>query len=263
MAENKMVEELEITGYSKGSFKKAITKVIKEIPLTIFLNDNEIVTLLCAYGHLKELAIGFLNSEGLIDSMDDIESIHVDDDKGIVEIFTRSRSKLSEKLFMKRVIPSGCGKGSSFYNVMDSLKCKKIDSQLRVSTDQVQSLMKKLHSLSNLYKSTRGVHNSALAIPERILMFREDIGRHNAVDKINGECLLQRIQLDDKILITTGRITSEILIKTGKMGIPVLISRSAATHLAVSMAKEIGITSLGYVRGGSFTVYTHPERIEY
>ena len=259
--EDQMTEELEVIGYTKGSFNKASAKLIKEIPLTIYLNDREIVTLLCACGNFKELAVGFLNSEGMLKSRDELESVRVDEERGLVEVFTLGATPLSEKLFMKRVIPSGCGKGSSFYNVMDSLKCKKIDSELQISPRQIQGLMRDLHGRSDLYKSTRGVHNSALARPDEIMIFREDIGRHNAVDKINGECFLRGIPLNDKILLTTGRITSEILIKTGKMGIPILVSRSASTDLAVSMANEIGVTAVGYVRGGSFTIYSHPTRI--
>jgi FdhD protein len=262
MAPIHKTEELEIIDYSKGSFGKSRITVIKEVPLTIFLNSKEVVTLLCIGNHLKELALGFLHSEGMLNSVDEIKSIKLDEEKGIVEIATHRPNPMAEKLFMKRTITSGCGKGSSFYNVMDSIKCKKIDSQIHISALQVLNLMKELHRLSDLYRNTGGVHNSALAVPDRILIFREDIGRHNAVDKINGECLLKGIKKEDKILLTTGRVTSEILIKTGKMGIPILLSRSAVTDLAVSMAQEIGITTVGYVRGARFTIYAHPERIK-
>ncbi|MBI4620671.1 MAG: formate dehydrogenase accessory sulfurtransferase FdhD [Desulfobacterales bacterium] len=262
MIQDSKTERLEIISYSKGSFSGAKKSIIREIPLTIFLNGIEIVTLLCISEHLKELAVGFLKSEGMLNSPDEIRSVSLDEERGIVEIATQRPNPISEKLFMKRTITSGCGKGSSFYSVMDSIHCKKINSQLKISAKQVLSLMKKLHSLSDLYKSTGGVHSSALATPDRILIFREDIGRHNAVDKINGECLLKSINLDDKILLTTGRVTSEILIKTGKMGIPILLSRSASTNLAVSMAKEMGITAVGYVRGGNFTIYSHPEKVK-
>ncbi|MEW6614514.1 MAG: formate dehydrogenase accessory sulfurtransferase FdhD [Thermodesulfobacteriota bacterium] len=262
MTQDSKTEQLDIISYSEGSFSSAKKSIIREIPLTIFLNTVEIVTLLCIDDHLKELALGFLNSEGMLNSPDEIISIRLDEERGIVEIATQKSYPISEKLFMKRTITSGCGKGSSFYNVMDSIQCKKVNSQLTISAKQVLGLMKELHSLSYLYKSTGGVHNSALATPEGILVFREDIGRHNAVDKINGECFLKGIDLNDKILLTTGRITSEILIKAGKMGIPILLSRSASTSLAVSMAKEMGITAVGYIRGGNFTIYSYPERVE-
>ncbi|MFH1625921.1 MAG: formate dehydrogenase accessory sulfurtransferase FdhD [Pseudomonadota bacterium] len=254
-------EGLEIVSYSKGSFRSGSISIIREIPLTIFLNGIEIVTLLCIGNYSKELAVGFLRSEGMLNSLEEIGSIKFDEQRGIIEIETQGASPIAEKLFMKRTITSGCGKGTSFYNVMDSIRCKEIRSQLKISAKQVLRLMKELQSLSDLYKSTRGVHSSALATPDRIVIFREDIGRHNAVDKINGECFLRGMELDDKILLTTGRITSEILIKTGKMGIPILISRSAPTSLAVSVARETGITTVGYVRGGNFKIYTHSERI--
>ena len=261
MAQVHRTDKIEIVEYSKGAFGKARITVIKEMPLTVFLNRREFVTLLCIGNHLKELAVGFLHSEGILNSVDEIESIKLDEEKGVVEIDTHQKNLMAEKLFMKRTITSGCGKGSSFYNVMDALKCKTIDSPIQISALQSLNLMRELHRLSQLYKETGGVHNCALAVPDRILIFREDIGRHNAVDKINGECLLQGIKREDKILLTTGRVTSEILIKAGKMGIPILLSRSAATDLAVSMSQEIRITTVGYVRGDRFTIYTHPERI--
>lgn len=257
----KVVESLEIKRYREGTHEKVEVSLIKEVPLTIFLNEREVVTLLCLGEHMKELAVGFLSSEGFIEKFSDIKSIRMDEEKGVAEIEAVAENPLVEGLFERRTITSGCGKGSTFYNVMDAFKCKKIESEIKARPSYLLELMKKLHELSGLYKDTHGVHNSALADLKDIIVFREDIGRHNAVDKINGYSILTGIGLSDKILITTGRVSSEILIKTGKMGIPIILSRSVPTALAVSIAEEVGITIAGFARGGSLSVYSHEERV--
>ena len=148
-----------------------------------------------------------------------------------------------------------------FYQAIDSLLAKKIESPLVITADQVFLLMSQLNQQSTLYKQTRGVHNAALATPDEILLFRADIGRHNAVDMIYGKCFLENIPLEDKIFLTTGRITSEVLLKTAKMRIPILVSRNVATHHTLTLAQNIGMTVIGDVRGKKFVVYTHPEKV--
>ena len=258
----KVVESLKIKRYREDSSEEAEVSLIKEVPLTIFLNGKEVVTLLCLGDYLKELALGFLGSEGFINNFSDIKSVRMDEEKGVAEVETAAENPLVEGLFEKRTITSGCGKGSTFYNVMDAFKCKKIESDIKVKAAYLLDLMKKLHENSGLYRETHGVHNAALADINGIIIFREDIGRHNAVDKINGYSLLNQVGLSDKIIVTTGRVSSEILIKTGKMGIPVILSRSGPTALAVSIAVEIGITIAGFARGGSLSIYSHGERVE-
>lgn len=256
------VEALRVTRYTNDSREEIEVSLIKEVPLTVYLNGKEVVTLLCLGDHMKELAIGFLGSEGFIERSSDIKTIRVDEEKGTAEIETVTENPLVAGLFEKRTITSGCGKGSTFYNVMDAFKCKKVESDIRVRPAYMLDLMKRLHELSGLYKETHGAHNVALADLNSILVFREDIGRHNAVDKVHGYSILNRIDLSGKILITTGRVSSEILIKTGKMGVPIILSRSVPTALAVSIAEEVGITIAGFARGGSLSIYSHLERIE-
>ncbi len=255
-------KNVEVRKMIQGKWIDLIITVVQEIPLTIFLNDKEIVTLLCTGSHLEALAVGFLKSEGLIDKRESIRDIVLDEEKGLVKVRVDKESGIEDKLFMKRTITSGCGKGTMFYHAIDSLLTQKIESCLKITADQIFLLMSQLTQQSTLYKQTRGVHNAALAFPEGILFFRADIGRHNAVDMIHGKCFLDNIPLKDKILFTTGRITSEILLKTAKMKIPFLISRNVATEQAITLAKACGITVVGDVRGGKFTVYAHPERVK-
>jgi FdhD protein len=235
--------------------------VPEEVPVTIYLNDHEIVTLLCLGDHLKSLAVGFLKSEGLITDQAGLKSILVDEDKRLVRVTLEEDTELNEKLFLRRTVTSGCGKGITFYNALDALINERIETNLSITIDQVFHLMHRLTEASDLYRTTGAVHNSALATVEDLVFFRTDIGRHNAVDKIYGECFLNAIPLADKVLLTTGRITSEILIKTRRMGIPILISRSGATSLAVSLGLQFGVTLIGYVRAKKMTIYTGRERI--
>ena len=235
--------------------------VVQEVPLTVFLNGKELITLLTTGDANRELAVGFLLSEGFLQNKEDLKSIRVDDEAGTVEIELSGDLDLTEKLWGKRAVTSGCGKGATFYHILDSLHAKPVSSQLTVAPARVYELMKELNRLSDLYRETRGVHNSALADGGKILVFRDDIGRHNAVDKIRGACFLEEIPLGDKLLVTTGRMSSEIVVKVAKMGVPILISRSAPTSLALDLAERIGLTLIGYVRGDKMTVYTGVQRV--
>jgi len=249
---------LQITGSQCSAEPRS---VVREVPLTITVNGNELITLLTTGDANRELAIGFLLSEGFLTDKDDLKSIRLDDEAGIAEVDLSADIDMTEKLWGKRAVTSGCGKGATFYHVLDSLQARPINSELTVAPLQVYSLMRELNRLSKLYRETGGVHNSALADSEKILIFKDDIGRHNAVDKIRGTCFLEDISLNDKILVTTGRMSSEIVVKVIKMGIPILVSRSAPTSLALDLAGRTGLTLLGYVRGEKMTVYSGAERI--
>jgi FdhD protein len=259
--QNNPFETHRVFKWSDHGLIEQVRPIVREVPLTIYLNDHEIVTLLCLGDYLKTLAIGFLKSEGLINRLPDLKSVFVDEAERLVRVEVEEDTLLVEKLFMRRTLTSGCGKGTTFYNALDELIMDKIDSSLKISSPQVFHLMQRLAEASDLYKMTGGVHNSALATVEDLVLFRSDIGRHNAVDKIYGQCFLENLFLGDKALVTTGRMTSEILIKTSRMGIPVLISRSAATSLAISLAQQVGVTLIGYVRGKNLIVYTGRERV--
>jgi FdhD protein len=235
--------------------------LIREIPVTIFVNGQELVTLLCTGHHLDELAVGFLRAEGFLESSEDLLHLETDADAGTVRIVSRHDTSLMEKLWNKRTITSGCGKGTLFYHAVDALLAQPLTSDLRIGPAQIWERMQDLNRLSQTYRYTHGVHNTALADPDGILLFRDDIGRHNAVDMIVGYSFLHDLSLIDKILITTGRLTSELLIKAAKVGLPVLVSRNTATSLAVELATALNITLIGYVRNGKSTVYSGHQRV--
>ncbi|WP_227767185.1 formate dehydrogenase accessory sulfurtransferase FdhD [Zhaonella formicivorans] len=230
--------------------------LISEQPLTIYLNDKEIVTLLCTPQHLEELAVGFLISEGLLAGE---AQVSIDREKGLAFV-TGTENKLMGQTFLKRFITTGCGKGTSFYHFGD-IRNKKIGSEVKIPARNLLELMKEMQQHSELYRMTGCVHSAALCTPEMPLVFREDIGRHNAVDKIVGRCRLDGVDIADKLLLTSGRLSSEIVLKVAKIGVPVLASRSAPSDLAVYYAKELGLTLVGFVRGMRMNVYSHAERI--
>ncbi len=234
--------------------------VIRELPLTIILNNRELVTLLCSPTDLKYLAIGFLASEGFLKSKDEINRIIVDDRRGVVRVETKEDKELASELIFKRLITSGCGRGASFYSATDTAS-QKVDSQMKISAHEVFALAHEFQHSSQLYLATHGVHSSALCDTKNILVFSEDIGRHNAIDKIIGECFLKDIPTEDRLIITSGRISSEILHKVAKRGIPVLISKSVPTNLGIRFANDLGITLIGFVRGKRMNVYANDWRV--
>lgn len=229
--------------------------------MTIYLDGEELVTLLCTPEKTDRLALGFLRSEGLITEPDDVSSLHVDREKGLVEIELKDKNILAGRLFGRRMITSGCGKGTVFYNALDSLSSNPVANDLRIASRQVRLLMNELQARGELFRLTGGTHIAALADCSRLIIAFEDIGRHNALDKIIGESLLQGISTDDKIIVSSGRLSSEILLKAAKLKIQLLISRAAPTSLSVDLAEKLKITLIGFVRGKRFNVYTHAWRI--
>ncbi|KAB2954572.1 formate dehydrogenase accessory sulfurtransferase FdhD [Heliorestis acidaminivorans] len=236
-------------------------QLVREWPLTIYLNGQEIVTLLTTPEYIEDLAIGFLAAEGFIKKADQIKTLYSDEEKGQVFI-EADVSKIAESTFMKRFITTGCGKGTTFYHIDDARQSqKKVTSSLQVEAKKILELMQKMQKMSQLYQETGGVHSAALCDEQDILLYREDVGRHNAVDKILGKCFTDKEPLHDKLLLTSGRISSEILTKVAKMAIPIIVSRSAPTDLAIEYAEQIGVTVLGFARGQRMNLYTHPSRI--
>ena len=252
---------LAVTKINNGIAISEKDSMARETPLTVFLNNGEFVTLVCSPQYLYELTVGFLCSEGILRNRQDLKSVKLEEEKGIILVET-AKPVVEEERFMRRYITSCCGKGrSSFYFINDALGTKPVQGNTRISAQQIRHLTKELENRAQVFRSTGGTHGAGLCSAGEMLLFYEDIGRHNAVDKLFGKAFLDGIKLDDKIMVLSGRISSEILIKTAKMGLPIIISRAAPTNLAVTMADELGITVVGFARGSRMNVYTHSDRI--
>lgn len=254
------VEKFPIQRITKDDKRDAEDLVTTEFPLTIILNNRELVTLLCSPSELDFLAIGFLSSEGLLKGKDDIKKVLVDDVRRVVRVEIREEKDLADDIFFKRFITSGCGRGASFYSAADVQQAK-VESKITVSAAEIFSMVKEFQHRSLTYRATGGVHSAALCDSKGILLFSEDIGRHNAVDKIFGRCIMQGMPTDNQIILTSGRISSEILFKVAKRNIPVLVSISAPTNLGVKLAADLGITLIGFVRGEKMNAYANSWRI--
>jgi FdhD protein len=249
---------LRFTKEGKSPIEKAVAR---EFMLTIFLNGQELVTMMCSPKDLKYLAVGFLVSEGLLSNIDEIKNIDVDEWQGIVRVETNKAIEADSRFFAKRLITSGCGGGAAFYSDAD-IAVTKLESRTKISTDEVFTLAQEFQRRSELYLSTHGVHSAALCDRATILIFQEDIGRHNAIDKIFGNCLLEKINTVDLAIISSGRVSSEIMHKVAKRDIPIVISISEPTSLGVKIADNYGITLIASVRGNKFDVYTNDWRVD-
>ena len=258
MAEIERFNILRITEQGRSAIEDVVAK---EFPLTIILNNQELVTLPCSPTDLKYLAIGFLFSEGLLNTKDEIKKILVDEQRGVVRVETEENVALSRDVLFRRFITSGCGRGTSFYSAADAQGQVKVESQISISAREIFALVKEFQHRSHVYLATGGVHSAALCDAKGILVFNEDIGRHNAIDKVFGECVLTDLPTEDRLIITSGRVSSEILLKVAKRNIPIIISKSAPTDLGVKLANDLGITLIGFVRGKRMNVYTNSWRI--
>lgn len=256
MTEN--TTKLDVCRVSETTPELISDEVAREAALTIFFNDTELVTMLCSPAEQSYLAAGFLAAEGLIECGADITSLVIDETRGIARVTAAGGGEAGR--IWKRFISSGCGRGATFYSAAD-VTSQPVVSSMRLHPGQIYRLMKDFQDRSEVFKSTGGVHAAALAAPGGIELFSEDIGRHNAVDKVIGRCLLEVIETKDRMLLVSGRISSEILLKTARRGIPFLISRSAPTDSGVKLAEKLGITLIGFVRGHRMNIYAHPERI--
>lgn len=251
-----------IVELNQGERTEKEDSLLVEAPLTLEVNGTEFVTMLCTPTDLNDLVLGFLFSEGLVDGPDDLGSFALDEERGMVRVTTRRSHDLAAKLYGKRTLTTGCGRGTIFYHVTDALKTHRVESEITMSAGEISAALKGWGDRAELFAATGCPHSAALLDREaQILCIAEDAGRHNAVDKVIGRALREGWPRNDKCLVTTGRISSEILIKTAKAGIPILVSRSAATDLAVELARELGITAAGFARGRRMNVYSHPGRI--
>jgi len=218
--------------------------VVREFSLTILLNNHELVTLLCSPKNLRYLVAGFLVSEGLIKGKGDIKKILIDNQGGVAHVETPENEGFSSEILFKHLLASSGGRGASPSSTANAKGKTRIISKIQISRHEVFAMMAEFVHRSELYKATEGVHSAALCAQTGILLFADDIGRHNAIDKIFGQCLLEDIPTTDRIIFTSGRISSEILLKVAKRNIPVIISKSAPTNLGVRLTDDLGVTLL-------------------
>ena len=244
---------------SKGKPKSIKDTVVTEHALTICLDNKELVTLLCSPEKLEYLAIGFLCSEGLIKGKEDLKQIALDENQGVIEIATAEHAKTVKDGAFKRLIGSSGSRGIS----PPSLDHHKIESTLTITPVEIFSLIEEFVHRSEVFEATGGVHSAALCDTQHILVFSEDIGRHNAIDKVFGECLLKALPTDDHIVITSGRVSSEIVNKVVKRNIPILVSKSAPTNRGIELASDLDMTLIGFVREGRMNLYAHTRRVVY
>ncbi|ARK29084.1 formate dehydrogenase accessory sulfurtransferase FdhD [Halalkalibacter krulwichiae] len=236
-------------------------EIVIEFPLTIYINNEEFATMVCSPENLDEMVIGFLASEGVIRFKKEIKEMKIDADCGFAYIELHKKEVRNQQDFSKRFIGSCCGKSRQFYFQNDVRTAKTSMVKTTLTAKQCIELMKKMQNDSIVFKNTGGVHNAALCTAEQLIVSRSDIGRHNALDKLYGYSLLNGIPVKDKILVFSGRISSEILTKAAKIGVGVVLSKSAPTDLAIKLAEDLNITAVGFIRGQSFNIYSHPERI--
>jgi FdhD protein len=224
-------------------------EVVREQPLTVYVNGERFLTLLCSPMKLEALVLGYLWMEKVIQSLDDVTSVTVSAVDGRADVTLRQPVELPTE----RILTSGCGGGITFR--IDHRLFPRLHSSLRVQPRDLTSRMKDLFAAAVHYKESRGIHGAALADEQRLLVIAEDVGRHNAIDKVKGEALLQGIPTEDRILLSTGRVSSEMLLKAARMGVPVVASRTSPTEMAVALAEQLNVTICGYVRPDSLNVY--------
>ncbi len=260
----KMIRKVPILRVIEQDVTKMEDVVVREHSATILLNDREVATLLCSPTNLEYLAVGFLLSEGLIMSRDDTfrTTVTGDEQKSTVRVEAKESGEVVKYASSGRLIASSGGKGVSLSGSTDIKNQIKVESRLKISAGQILALVDEFHHRSAVFKETGGVHSAALCNTGEILVFSDDIGRHNAIDRVFGECLLKEMATDERIVVTSGRVSSEILLKVARRNIPIIISVSAPTDVAVDLADTLGITLVGFVRGKKMNVYTHDWRVK-
>jgi FdhD protein len=233
--------------------------VVTERPLTIFLNSQEIVTAMTIGDYPEYLALGFLKNQGMLGDADDVTGVDYDDELEVVVVRTASQTRFEDKL-KKKTRTSGCAVGTVFGDMMEGLEGLKLP-ETKVKTSWLYALAHRINTMPSLYLEAGAIHGTVLCQADEPLVYMEDVGRHNAVDKIAGWMFRTGTSPDDKILYTTGRLTSEMVIKTAMMGIPVLASRSGFTAWGVEIAREIGLTLIGRMRGQRFVCLAGEDRL--
>ncbi|WP_395176087.1 formate dehydrogenase accessory sulfurtransferase FdhD [Roseibium alexandrii] len=238
------------------------TRVVTEKPLTLFLNSQEVVTMMTIGDHPDLLAVGYLKNQNMLAPDDVITGIEYDDDLEVVIVRTERETNFEDKM-KKKVRTSGCAQGTVFGDVMEGFETIDLPKDARLKTSWLYALTKAINTTPSLYLEAGAIHGCVLCRHDQPLVYMEDVGRHNAVDKIAGWMELNKVPAEDKIFYTTGRLTSEMVIKTVMMGIPILVSRSGFTAWGVELAQQAGLTLIGRARGKRFVVLSGSERIDF
>jgi FdhD protein len=252
------VESFIIKSIHKGIIEEKADWITEEVPLTIEVNGREMATLLCSPKDTKSLVVGFLYTSGFIEEASAITSLVVDSERW--KAYVDAVVNFPPEVIFKRIYTSGCGKGVIFHSPMDLMQRIHLQDGFVIDGGKVVEFMKKFLTGSVEYRQTGGVHSSAL-VGEDDMIFMDDLGRHNAIDKVIGEGLLKRVDFGNKMLLTSGRISSEIVSKVLRCRVPMIISSGPPTNQAVKLARDANLTLLGFVRGTRMSIYSGEQRI--
>ncbi|MEM7222898.1 MAG: formate dehydrogenase accessory sulfurtransferase FdhD [Pseudomonadota bacterium] len=250
-----------VTGRDQDGQEVALS-VVMERPLTLFLNSQEIVTMMTIGDYPNYLAVGYLLNQNMLLPDDVVTEVEVDEELEVVVVRTERETDYEEKL-KKKTRTSGCAQGTVFGDLMEKFEEVALPAERPIKTSWLYALMRKINTAPSLYLSAGAIHGCVLCRKDKPLIYMEDVGRHNAVDKIAGYMFLHGIAPDDKIFYTTGRLTSEMVIKTVQMGIPILASRSGFTAWGVELARQANLTLIGRAKGKRFVVLAGAGRIQY
>jgi len=246
--------------YERYEFKKWAhhdAETIVETPVSLTVNGQVWLTFMCTPVHLEALAVGFLYNEGIIESMDEVEDARVCEHGDNVDVWLNRN--VEQPTSWRRT--SGCTGGVTAVDLLAKPNVSFNGNRFEVQPEAIGKLVEMLFESQSLYRETGGVHTSALSDGKQIILSAEDIGRHNTLDKIAGLCLMENVYPEKRILITTGRISSEMLQKAARLGAPILISRTSPSSLSIDMAERYGITLIGYARRHRFNVYSNSQRV--
>ncbi len=238
------------------------TRVVVERPLTLYLNGQEIVTMMTIGDYPEELALGYLLNQNMLLASDEVEQIDVDDELDVVVVRTARQTDFEDRL-KKKTLTSGCAQGTAFGDLMDGFDLANLDGDARLRTSWIYALSRQINLTPSLYLAAGAIHGCVLCKEDKPLVYMEDVGRHNAIDKIAGWMYRNRVAAADKIFYTTGRLTSEMVIKTVRMNIPILISRSGFTAWGVELARRANLTLIGRAKGKRFICLAGTERLVY
>lgn len=252
------IKQINISKINNNICEEISDFVVVEMPLKLYINYELYTVLMCTPNEVKELAIGYLFSEGIISSIDCIESI---EEKFEDRVCVVLKDDIKVNYDNVKIEASACGKASIQLEFLELGWNKVIESDYKLSVEVILKLIKEFNKSSEIFKQTGGVHSCAICGDDGTIAFSEDIGRHNALDKVIGKSLINNVPINNKFVMTTGRISSDIIVKAAKAGIPIIVSHSAPTDLALNIAKSANLTVIGFARGNRMSIYCGSYRI--